>query len=133
MHVKMKTKQRSLERGDSAPEAETNLLSVPRPSIQWGERSERLAPLMRHNNLPLVVMCDQQTLPFMETINFNFAQPLLLHMRRTVRKVVAASIFYEQCDGVVVRRQAEGRLLIPEDYKGELEVVLPRLLHLLCL
>ncbi|PVD23364.1 hypothetical protein C0Q70_16632 [Pomacea canaliculata] len=118
MHVKMKTKQRSLERGDSAPEAETSLLSVPRPSIQWGERSERLAPLMRHNNLPLVVMCDQQTLPFMETINFNFAQPLLLHMRRTVRKVVAASIFYEQCDGVVVRRQAEGRLLIPEDYKG---------------
>lgn len=62
------------------------------PPVEWDDQSQGLGPIMRHNSLPLVVTCDRRYLPCMGGVNFDFAQPLLLHARRTVRKVVATSV-----------------------------------------
>ena len=97
-----------------------------------------LGPVLRDNDVPLVVKCDMKGIPA-ENVNFNFAQPLLLHTRRTVRKVVACSVLLfdrhaSQGDAAAAAAAGAGgaggrggtvewkvvgdRLLIPEDYKG---------------
>lgn len=93
--------------------------TVPPPPFEWKEQAEYLGPILRHSSLPLVVKCDRRGLPSMEHINFDLSQALLLHTRRTVRKVVASSVLHVQHGGVAQLKEVGDHLLIPEDYKGQ--------------
>ncbi|KAK7100611.1 uncharacterized protein [Littorina saxatilis] len=99
--------------------------AVPPPPLEWEDTPRCLGPILRHNSLPLVVMCDKRGLPSMESVNFDFSQPLLLHTRRTVRKVVASSILHVKNEGVPRLEEVGDRLLVPEDYKGWFAVLGP--------
>ncbi|XP_076441200.1 uncharacterized protein LOC143280443 [Babylonia areolata] len=115
----MKKNRRKDSQGkDSASSEPSPIQTFTPPPLEWGPHAKCLGSILKANALPFVVTCDKSCLPPMDNVNFDFAQPLLLHTRRTVRKVVASNVLHVQLESGSKIKDVGDRLLIPEDYKG---------------
>ncbi|KAL8622470.1 hypothetical protein ACOMHN_034135 [Nucella lapillus] len=125
--MKKNRRKKSDERGSSSssePTLSPRVMSprVAAPPLEWEDGAQCLGPILRYNSLPLVVTCDRSCLPSIQHVNFDFSQPLMLHMRRTVRKVLASNVMHvPQTDSNPADtrlKEVGDLLLIPEDYRG---------------
>lgn len=86
---------------------------------QWSTQSFTAEDIVQQFTLPQIVKCNQQAILVKREVPLpiNLAQPLLLHDKRTIRKLLARNVVLDPA----TQRYSENdeTVVIPSDYDGK--------------